>query len=216
MKEKRTGRPRAPAIDRISSGTLEGTRHIIEAVVKESGTNAAWRPVRAAAIMAMAGKQVGKDHVWMRTDEFVTWLDLYRRGRHGPRVKLLEQDTGVEPRRSRALVKGAKVTKVEALAFAHVAAGLPPPIPAGQPEVFAAWLYPRFGSAETAADVLDVKPVRLTNQLRGYAIEKGARYERLPKIAVIRALDWCLRVGPFSPWGDRLPLPAYPGQLEER
>lgn len=207
VRTKRSGRPRAPAIQRITEGLYVGSKEVIEEIVTESAHVPAWRPVRAAAVRALAVKESVQP--WMWPAEFWHWAGGLRRGERG----VFQSETGIAPARRKAIMHGAPISPSEALAIAHYRAGLPVPIEL-ESAAFETWFMPRFGAARPVARVLCVNPETLTDQMRGYALTSGGRALRKPDITLVRALDWVWRVGPFSPYGDRLGE-AFPGQLKE-
>lgn len=207
---KRTRRARTPAITNVVAGTYEGTREIVEAVVKESTHVASWRPVRAVAVMAMAGEVVER-HEWMATAEFTDWFNDFRRNRR----TLVQEQIGMATSRRGAILDGARITKVEALAIAHYRAGLQPPVLPGDTEGFRTWFDAWFGGPMVMNKVLELSRTYINERLSGYAVTSNGRAARLPDVGLIRALDWVLRVGPFSPYGRRLPGTAFPGQKTE-
>lgn len=207
------GRAKPPAFARVCANTWEGTQPIVEKLVLESTYRPAWRPVRALATMAMAAQTVDhRTHVWMSTAEFQHWhATHFEWRRRGPKLK---DELGIAKTRRLALRDGAAVTKIEALAFAHYAAGLPLPCEL-TPDDLADWFAPRFSASEGVAAVLHMKADTLLAKMRGYAMKAGVRVAREPDVTLLRALDWVWRVGPFSPYGARIPAPVFPGQPED-
>jgi hypothetical protein len=215
MKTKRIGRPRSPAIDAVTGHTALGTREIVEAIVKESGAIPAWRPVRASAVLAMAAAAAPKDHVWMTCEEFAAFADrFFPLQKAGGGVKPLAKHIGVAMKRRRAIIAGEPVRKIEALACAHYAAGLPLPIAPGDVRAFHEWFHGVFGAARAVGIALGISHGYIPERLAGYELAGGARRARSPDEQLIRALDWMRRMGAVSPYGDRLGVPAWPGQAE--
>lgn len=207
---KRTGRPRAPAMDRLTANTYVGTREVVDALIKDSSWHPpAWRPVRAAAARAL-GLREAEGHIWMTAEEFGRWLETYTPGKRG---EPLRQVGIARSRRAAILDERMPIKAIEALAIAHYRAGLPVPCELA-PEAFEAWFTPRFGYAAAVANVLGVNGRLITEQMRGFAVTSAGRAQRLPDITLVRALDWVWRVGPISPYGATPPGAAYPGQLE--
>lgn len=210
---KRARRSRPAAAKALVAGTYEGTQEVVEAVVAASNRTPAWRAVRAAAVMALAVENTpAAQHEHMRTDEFRTWVEAFTA--QGGRMSDIAAEIGMAATRRLSILGGARIEKSEALACAHWAAGLPLPIDL-KPEAFAEWFMPRFGGARAVARALGVRETTISDQMRGYEVTSAGRAERLPNVRVVRALDWCWRVGPFSPYGARLPAPAFPGQIVE-
>lgn len=211
---KRTGRPRGPAIKNVVAGSYAGTQEIVERVVKESVGPVSWRPVRAAAAMALALEGAGAHHCWMTQAEFEAWYLRFASGKRA-HVREVEALVGIGHPRMKRLIAGEAVTKTEALAMAHYAIfGARLPIEAHHAPTFAAWYEAHFAATRTPADTLCVAKAYISDRMRGYGIDHGQRVAREPGVALIRALDWMLRVGPCSPYGVRLGA-AYPGQKTE-
>jgi hypothetical protein len=96
-----------------------------------------------------------------------------------------------------------------------VVAGLPLPCPIDSGEAFSEWFAPRFGTAGPVSRALELNPKFIPERLNGYVVRDGAREARSPGSTLLRALDWVWRVGPYSPYGQRLPSAAFPGQHTE-
>lgn len=211
MRTKRLGRPRLPAIRTVVAGAFEGTQEIVEAVVKESTHLPAWRPVRAAAALALAGEQHRAVNPWMTTAEFADWVAGFRKNDRG----LIQTAVGIAPSRRKSILDGAPISRTEALAIAHYRAGLPLPLPVGDVAAFGAWVVPRFGPVRALSRTLGLSEDYINDRLNGFDITHSARVIRTPEVSLIRAMDWVWRVGPISPYGRRLPGAAFPGQLQE-
>lgn len=191
---------RGPLIRRACAKTWPGTADVVAAVVAESVNHRAWQPVRAAALMVTEANPDG--HVWMTAAEFEACSRPYR-------MAEVAAQTGVTQWRRRAILAGDPVRKVEALAFAHWTAGLPLPVPAGEVEAFAAWVERCFGLTAPVTRALGLRDRdHILDRVRGYTMRSGRRSPRQPEAGLIRAMDWCHRIGPISPYGDRLgPVP---------
>lgn len=205
------GRPRKPAILTVVKGAHPGTAELIEALVRESIYGPHWRPIRSAAVMAMAVSAAG-DHVWMTTAEFDAWKAMHfpdrRRGATSGLMRVLDMGKG----RLASIRAGSPVKKWEALACAHYALGLPLPIESGNPEVFARWIVETFGATVSIAGAAGLAKDRIADRMSGRELCRGVSVKREPEEAMIRALDWIRRVGPFSPYGQRAQAEAFPGQ----
>lgn len=214
MRTPRRGAPRSTTIAAAAAGCFIGTGEIMRALATESSGTPAWRPVRAAAILAMAG-EAAKDHVWMTREEFVAFEAVHFPP--GKRVKAsMIDEIGIgRGRRYRILSEGAPITKIEALAMAHYATIRTLPIPANDPPAFAAWMDANFGSVFPVTETLQLNSKYVYNRARGHEVRGAGRLERLPEAALIRALDWIRRVGPYSPYGDPLPAAPFPKPEEE-
>lgn len=206
---KPRGRPRTPAIEVICAETYEGTREIVDAVVKESMHIPSWRPVRAAALMALG---MGEVQVWMTTEEFTTWLERNFPLRKRSATIGLAEAIGIGVRRRATLLAGGAVWKIEALAMAHYAAGLPLPVPVGDVDAFSTWVMQKFGAVRAVTAALDLGPTYVSDRMRGYDINNGGRLVREPEVDIIRALDWVWRMGAFSPYGQRAGAHPFPQQ----
>lgn len=216
-KHRKVGRPRLPAIEHICSNTYLGTNELVEALVAES-TNSmkAWRPVRAATVAALSVERSRGTRTWMTQAEFGAWAQQHFPTGRKTAGLTMEVAVGITKKRRKSILEGSEVTPTEALAMAHFSTlGWARPIMPGNAEVFSAWYTPKFGAALPAAMVLEIKDATISDRLRGYALKRGARHERLPEIGLIRALDWLYRVGPFCPYGERPPGAAFPGQEVE-
>lgn len=208
-----TTRTRSLAIKRATLGKFTDTEALVARLINESTAPPCWRPVRAVAAMAAADPPPG--HVWMTTEEFVTWLNQHFKPGRRTDGYTMEYAVGISAHRRRQLAAGAPVLKMEAMAMAHYAIfGRRLPI-SHQPstEEFAAWTAANFGSVERIAMALGRKREYVATRVVGYALMGGGagRTPRHADAGLIRAMDWMLRVGPFSPYGER-PAPAYPGQ----
>lgn len=207
---KPRGRPRAPAIEKVCADTYEGTREIVLALVKESTNVPAWRPVRAAALMALG---IGENSVWMTTEEFAAWIEknfpMRQRGATGRMMDAV----GFGKARRASLLAGERVRKVEALAMAHYGAGLPLPCPVGDVDAFSTWATEKFGAVRVVNAALELSESYVTDRMRGYDIN-GGRVPREPDALLIRALDWVWRMGAFSPYGQRPGAHPFPQQTE--
>lgn len=218
MKIKRSHHSRRPAINRIVAGTFEGTDALVARVVKDSAANMpSWRAARAGVAMAIADA-ASKDHVWMTTAEFAAWFSRFvAPPRPGARLRVsMEEVVGIATHRRRAIMDGARIRKWEALAMAHYAIhGDVLPIAPGDPAAFNAWVTGNFGFVEAIARAVEVEARYISSRMAGYRMVDGQRFARTPEQPIIRALDWVLRVGPYSPYGHRLPAQAFPGQTTE-
>lgn len=200
------------AIDAACKGAWEGTRDIVEVIVNESRQLHAWRPVRAAALMAIRDiEAAGEDRIVMSAEEFKAWrktaLAVARERGEG---NYLER-VGLSGFQARGYSeKGA--TKMVGLACAHFLMGLPMPIEPGDARAFDGWYTPRFGAVDRVATWLGVSTPYLTARLKGFEVLKGVRYAREPEIYLIRALDWLWSVGPVCPYGRKADLQIWPGQ----
>lgn len=202
-KTLRARRSRPAAIKEATAGTAEGTSDIVAAVIKESTGVPAWRPVRESALMAMAAVDPPKDQVWMTTNEFEYFLGEHFQP-NTKRAANLASFLGIGKRRRAAMLAGARITKVEAMACAHYATGQLVPLMVGSVALFEAWITKSFGAAKPLADALGVADSYILDRMKGYAFTRGQRVERVPDVTIIRAIDWVWRVGPFSPYGHRL------------
>lgn len=211
---RRTGRPRGPAIRNVVAGTYAGTEEIVTALVRESTHLEAWRPVRAAAMAALIGEEVNAVHLWMTTAEFSAWLDVHFPPRKKGAKDGLMRELGMTTRRRAAILGGAPITKVEALACAHYATGRAMPVPPRDTEAFSGWVEAQFGATKAICKTLNLGKDYIADRVRGYDSTAHGRMERLPEPDLIRAMDWCLHVGPFSPYGPRIPARAFPSQKE--
>lgn len=199
-------RARSPLIARACAKTWPGTIEAVEAVVTGSVGVPMWTPARAVALMALDPAPAG--HVWMTTEEFAKLSE--RMGGVKGRAALVRQELAMPKTRRLAILRGERITKVEAMACAHWAAALPMPVAPGDVPAFQAWVAREFGLTNTLGAALDVHTAVIRERMRGYALHAGRRVARLPEAGLIRALDWCRRVGPFSPYGDRLGPHPFP------
>lgn len=204
---------RQAAIKEAANDCWDGTAEIIEAVVRESRNAGAWCPVRAGAMMTMAGP--GEIH--MTAEQFAIWK---KQARNLAKVLGITErpiddltmtrdrfsDLG-NPRRAERV--NARVTRAEALACAHYLAGFPKPC---GPDDLADWFFPRFGTFASVAPVLDFEVRAISRRINGYQIVNGERQPFVPEGSFIRALDWLWRVGPVNPYGTRPTLAFWPGQ----
>lgn len=195
------------ALARVSLTTYPGTHDLAESLVNDSMREQAWRPVRAMAIRARETRAANSGLTWMTTEEFNAWMDTFTRYRRQGACT----NVGITAGRRRAIMGGEKITPAEALAVAHFRAGLPLPCDLEAAD-FKAWFMPRFAGLTAICETLAIKPKTLASYLHGYSIDHGQRIARKPARAVVRALDWVWKVGPFSPYGERPGAPLFPSQ----
>lgn len=197
--------PYAQQIERLTKDSWRGTAAMIERIIAESSHVARWTPCRAAVLSLTCRRDV-----WMTPAQFGDYLlaqDFLAKKKGTPKpvdalgLKAVKLD----------YLRGVRaVSKLHALAMAHFAAGLPLPIEAENTEAFGAWFAQRFGQAAPVTAFLDVSQSYITDRLRGYDITTKGRAERLPSAALLRALDWVLRFGPFSPYGEPVENITFP------
>lgn len=210
MSERPT-RARIDIVDKVVRGLWPDAKSLVEVVVEESRGISAWRPGRAALLLSAAPR------VWMTSGQFYAWLHaqnfLHKRTPGAP--KPIEA-VGIASRRRLALLKGdAQVTKLEALAMAHYAAGIAPPIEPDDVPAFSAWVGEKFGASRQLAAFLEVHQSYIQDRVRGFDIQNTRRIPRLPDITLIRAMDWVLRFGPFCPYGEPADVELFPAGQEE-
>lgn len=205
------------ALEQLTRGRYADAPALVQATLDESKGVFAWRPVRAAALVALAEIEA-EDRVWMTLEEFAAWRATHRIDDMRFGYIRTREAIGMASSRIKALVAGLKgepvtpISVIEALACAHFSMGLKPPVPAGDVEAFSEWFGPRFGAVEPLARWLKVRGETITDRLRGYDMRDGRRRDRLPEIDMIRAMDWIWRVGPVCPFGIRQPVEIWPGQ----
>ncbi len=202
-------------IQAATKGTWAGTDQLVDDLIDDSKHVFGWRASRAALL---AGRNI-QDRVWMTTDQFNDWRAIAKkaaklRGDPAPRAPELEA-IGVNYDQAARLAKGMAVRSTIALACAHYLAGFQLPIPADDPEAFAAWFEPRFGGADQVNRWLQLTPGWISARLQGFETVKGERSERTPPAHLIRALDWIITVGPVCPYGEIPPVEIYPGQMTQ-
>lgn len=184
---------------------IEGTREILDAVLSESNPSPAhgngWRPVRAAAVKAMRYTEA-PPAVHMTTEEFTAWLERHSMTGRGSRANLQEQ-VAISKERKLFILEGARIKKVEALAMAHFALGLRPPVPAGNAGMFKRFVTENFGRPVGLTKVLEVEANSIRQKMEGFRLVRGVAMPRPTDIGLIRAIDWVRRFGPYSPYGDQ-------------
>jgi hypothetical protein len=200
----------AQQIAKLTKDSWQGTAAMIEKVMAESSHARRWTPTRSAVLATTVANRV----LWMTPAQFNDFLlaqDFLAKKKGTPKpvdalgLKAVKMD----------YLRGARaVTKVHALAMAHFAAGLPMPIEPENTEAFDQWFTERFGQAAPVTAFLDVSQSYITDRLRGFDITTKGRAVRLPSAALIRALDWVLRFGPFCPYGEPVELFTFPTGLE--
>lgn len=216
----RIGAHRVVPLQQLTDGTWTGTEDAVAALVQDSMHKHGWRPVRAATLLTMAElNQRGR--VWMTPEEFKTWVGVAKavtKQRKEP-LAVAQHDLGLTAGRvydlqrpDRVALRGLKISKVEALACAHYAMGLPRPVEPGNAEALMEWFAPRFGAVVNVAAFLDVTDAWLGARLRGWMLTRGERRDAPPEGFLVRALDWVYRVGPVCPYGDRPSVDLWPGQ----
>lgn len=197
----------------VGGNAWSDAAELSKSVIAESVGVNCWRPGRAALL------QSARDGPWMTAAEFKAWV-TYQTVAWRKRVRLEGHAAGPPPIEAIAMANGRKLllmkgqrsaTKIEALAMAHYALGLAQPVPCDA-EAFEAWAVERFGSLYPIGEFLGVKGETLVDRCRGYDIRDGVRRPRAPEPDLIRAMDWCWRVGPFCPYGDPTGIPVWPGQ----
>jgi len=215
--EEVLGAARLADLRSLCAGTWEGTEEVTARLVRESMHNGSWRPIRAAALLTAHDAE--RDRVWMTAEEFRVWLDRQRK--LATRLKLAHPLEDLEMSRNRAKDlqtdaaqkrRGTRVSKVEALACAHLALGLPKPLENGDTDAFYAYFMARFGVVGRVAEFLHINPENFTDRLRGWSIVRGERVARPVEGYFIRALDWLWSVGPLCPYGVRPPVALWPSQ----
>lgn len=211
-----TSKIRTRAIKEMTHRTWDGTAPLMTVIAEESQYGECWRPVRAAAALALAARDVEPGHVWMTTDEFRHFLDkVIGRGRkQGTGTERLMEMVSIGYARRHYILNGSPIHKVEALACAHASLGLPLPIPAEQHALFGAWLHEFFGEVAPVAAALEVDPRTLHRRVAGFSNDRGVRRACEPEAQIIRAMDWLWRVGNVSPFGKRPLAPPFPSQSE--
>jgi hypothetical protein len=209
----RSGRGRADHLKGLVAGAYVDTGPVVQAIVKESAYHGAWRPVRAAAILAMAAKE-NVATSWMTAEEFEALVKAAgMEGRRRGSTERLREDLGMTSLRRQKLLNGsAEASKIEALACAHLSLRFPMPVPAGDCAAFGRWVMPRFGAVEPVADFLGVRGAYILDRVKGFEITRGERRPRSPEPDLIRALDWLWRMGPVNPFGKAPRPPLWPGQ----
>lgn len=196
----------AAQIAKLTKDSWRGTAPMIEKVMAESSHAPRWTPTRSAILATTVATGV----LWMTPDQFNDFLlaqDFLAKKKGTPKpidalgLKAVKLD----------YLRGVRaISKVHALAMAHFAAGLPMPIEPEKTEAFDIWFTTRFGQAAPVTAFLDVAQCYITDRLRGFDITTKGRAVRLPSAALIRALDWVLRFGPFCPYGERVELITFP------
>ncbi len=195
---------------KLDAESYPGAQDLVMQIVDESKQLRSWRPLRAAA----AALEPREDPIWMTADQFSRW----HIGEMAIRRKLANEirpaaDLGISATVRAGYLNGSQtIPKIIALACAHISAGHALPVPAEDHELFAHWFHPRFGAVESITDFLDMGKSQIADRLKGYQMVEGVRRVRQPGPALIRALDWVYRVGPFCPYGDGMAAPVFPGQ----
>lgn len=187
--------------------TSEGA---IAAIKAENSTAwPGWRRVSAAALLALADDG---DRVWMTTEEFVAWRAFMGiSGARHTRIRVREM-IGMAHTRLKTVMDGGRINRVESLACAHSLFGLTLPIEEGDSEAFAGWFPARFGAQTPIARYLRFPNNHIGDRIRGYVVKDGKRIPRAPEVDLIRALDWVDVMGPWSPYGEKPVVKAWPGQ----
>lgn len=218
--EGRVLRGRREAAAEAAEGCWEGTADLVEAFTLESRHVYGWRPLRAALLLAREDAEraaISDQKGGMSGPEFAAWMKeakavLKVRGlAHGSSYTAVEEALGIGPDTRRSFARNG-APKLVALACAHVLFGFALPVPPEDPEAFDAWYRPRFMTAASVADWLQVDGGWIGARLSGFETLKGERVERLPPAYLIRALDWLWRMGPVSPYGQKAAVPIWPGQ----
>lgn len=187
-----------------TDGCWPGTKEAVSALVLESRREGAWKPARAGLLHAVAPIV----SVHMRPAEFFLWRKQSTRlAKMLARTETPREDLGISPGRyadlgseNRTKVRRLVITKVEALACAHYLLGLDKPC---TPAELSAWFWPRFGQVAPIAAWLDEEQTGFSARINGHQVRDGVRHDVVASGALIRALDWVHRIGPFNPYGDR-------------
>lgn len=188
---------RADQISRLTKDAWPDAGDLVTKILDESKGVTSWRPARAALLHS------AQERSWMTPIQLQAFLLSHdflakRLGQEKalallPELKSPKLDylRGIRP-----------VPKMIALACAHVQACFEMPIPAGDVPAFDRWFTEHFGHAAGVTEFLDVAESYITDRIRGYDMSRTGRQARLAGPALIRALDWVRRMGPFCPFGE--------------
>lgn len=196
---------RAEKVADLTKDLWDGTADLVTKVLDSSRPPSGWRVPRAALAAAAV------DRIWMTPEQFKDWLlaqEFLAKKRKDPVKPVLALE--IKAQKMDYLRGKRPISKMHALAMAHYAAGLPMPIEPEDTVAFDHWFTENFGITTGAGEFLDVGQSYIGDRVRGYDITRKGRAERLAGPALIRALDWILRMGPFCPYGAPEPIRPWP------